>query len=622
MRSLKLGPITIGNVGYAVACMASAIILVVAGYAHRVVGLTDALGAGAGLGARAGVGSAPSAGAMNILVMGLESRTTLQGQDLSVRQLTETHSGSESEVEAGLEGSQDTDTLILIHVFAGGQKAVGFSIPRDDVVNFPHATYDGLTEGKIDAAYAYAYDESLDQTVDSNMTQAQRYLAANQAGQLFEVQTVESVTGVHIDHFIDSDIIGFYELAQQFGGLEICIRPAPAQGGLPAGANLTDQDPLTGTDNSGFNAYEDGYNAKKGGKQYLHLSAAQSLAYVRSRDTLPGVDIGRTARQQAAIEYILWKLKTGGVLTDIPAITTMLSHAQSYLMYDSGWNLLDFAQDMRALSSSNLHLSTLPEISTNDVYVPGYPGAQSVNYIDVPQIQQQVSNAFYGSSMIPSTVSSVTVTVYDGSGTGGLATDVSQDLVAMGYKAGAVGASQSQPVQDDTEVFYGAGSATEANAQVIADVMGVQSATPLSSLRPARWRCCSAPRSPRRRQGWRCSARTASTPRTTSAPQGRTTSPSRRTSRPPPTQARNPMCPPTHRHTAHLPHPCRPALLPRPAPLARRPSRVPLPGSTRHAPQKSRPAAARPRTRRTASRPARTNRRCPRPRIYNSPAAC
>jgi anionic cell wall polymer biosynthesis LytR-Cps2A-Psr (LCP) family protein len=478
VRSPKLGPITIGNIGYAVACMVSAIILVVAGYAHEVVGLTNALGAGVRL------GSAPSGGPLNILVMGLESRTTLQGQVLSVQQLTETHSGSESAVEAGLEGSQDTDTLILVHVFAGGQKAVGFSIPRDDVVNFPHATYDGLTEGKIDAAYAYAYYESLEQTANSNLTQAQRYLAANQAGQLFEVQTVESVTGVHIDHFIESDIIGFYELAQQFGGLEICIRPAPAQGGLAAGANLTDWDPLTGTDNSGFNAYRDGYSRKKGGKQYLHLSAAQSLAYVRSRDTLPGVDIGRTARQQAAIEYIVWKLKTEGVLTDIPAITTLLSNAQSYLMYDSGWNLLDFAQDMRALSSSNLHFTTLPEISANYVYVPGYPGAQSVNYIDVPQIQQQVNEAFYGSSMIPSTVSSVTVNVYNGSGADGLAGDVSQDLVAMGYKAGAVenSSSQSQPVKDDTEVFYGAGSATEANAQVIADVMGVQSATPLSSL--------------------------------------------------------------------------------------------------------------------------------------------
>jgi anionic cell wall polymer biosynthesis LytR-Cps2A-Psr (LCP) family protein len=482
VRSLKFGPITIGHVGWVVACMASAIVLVVAGYAHRVVTLTDALGVGVRLGSAPAPG--PTVGPTNILVMGLESRTTLQGQDLSVQQLTETHSGNESAVEAGLEGSQDTDTLILIHVFAGGQKAVGFSIPRDDVVNFPHATYDGLTEGKIDAAYAYAYDESLDQTVSSNMTRAQRYLAANQAGQLFEVQTVESVTGVHIDHFIESDIIGFYELARQFGGLEICIRPAPAQGGLRAGANLTDYDPLAGTDNSGFSAYSDGYNRKKGGMQYLHLSAAQSLAYVRSRDTLPGVDIGRTARQQAAIEYVLWKLKTGGVLTDIPAITTMLSNAQSYLMYDSGWNLLDFAQDVRALSPSSLHFTTLPEISTNDVDVPGYPGLQSVNYIDVPQIQQQVSEAFSGSSMIPSTASSVTVNVYNGSGTSGLGTDVSQDLVAMGYKAGAVedASSQSQPVQDDTEVFYGAGSAAEANAQVIADVTGVQSATPLSSL--------------------------------------------------------------------------------------------------------------------------------------------
>jgi anionic cell wall polymer biosynthesis LytR-Cps2A-Psr (LCP) family protein len=480
VRHLKLGPMTFGRVGYATACVAAAIVLVVAGYAHRVVSLTDALGTGARL------GSAPSAGPMNILVMGLESRTTLQGQDLSVRQLTETHSGNESAVEAGLEGSQDTDTLILIHVFAGGQKAVGFSIPRDDVVNYPHATYDGLTEGKIDAAYAYAYDESLSQTVSSNMSRARRYLAANQAGQLFEVQTVESVTGVHVDHFIESDIIGFYELAKQFGGLEVCIRPAPAQGGLPAGANLTDRDPLTGTDNSGFNAYRDGYNRRKGGTQYLHLNPSQSLAYVRSRDTLPGVDIGRTARQQAAIAYLLWKLKTDGVLTDIPTITTMLSRAQSYLMYDSGWDLLDFAQDMHALSSSNLLFTTLPEISTNDVYVPGYPGLQSVNFIDVPQIQQQVSQAFYGSPVIPSTASSVRVNVYNGGSTQGLAADVSQDLVAMGYKAGTVAdaSSQRQPVGDDTEVFYGAGSAAETSAQLIANLMGIQSATRLSSLRP------------------------------------------------------------------------------------------------------------------------------------------
>jgi anionic cell wall polymer biosynthesis LytR-Cps2A-Psr (LCP) family protein len=483
VRSLRLGPITVGKVGYAVACLASAITLVVAGYAHEVVGLTEGLGYGVVL------GNSPSSGPMNILVMGLESRTTFQGQNLSVQQLTETHSGNESQVAAGLERSQYTYTLILIRIFADGQKAVGFSIPRDDVVNYPHEvtvpTSSGpvtITEGKIDAAYAFAYDQSL-------ASHPGNYTLANQAGQLFEVQTVESVTGVHVDHFVVSNIIGFYELAQQFGGLEICIQPAPASiesNGFGYGGNLVDL-PFPGApfsqSNSGFDAYSDGYNAKKGGKQYLHLSAAQSLAYVRARDSLPGTDIGRTARQQAAIEYILWYLEHEGALDDIGQITTLLSNAKSYLQFDQGWNVINSASDMRALSSSSLHLETLPEISTNNVDIPG-TGTQSANYIDVPQIQQQVSKALYGTSMIPSTASQVTVDVYNGSGTDGLAQDVSTDLVGMGYKGGAVAnsSSQSQPVGDDTEIFYGGGSAAEANAQVIANVMGVQTATSLSSL--------------------------------------------------------------------------------------------------------------------------------------------
>jgi anionic cell wall polymer biosynthesis LytR-Cps2A-Psr (LCP) family protein len=484
VRGFKLS-LTWGKVGYMVSCVAAAVILVVAGNASKTVGLIHQLGQGAVL------GSGPSAGPMNILVMGLESRTTFQGQNLSVQQLTETHSGNEAEVAQGLEGSQDTDTLILIHIFAGGQKAAGYSVPRDDVVNYPSAlsvpTASGsvtVTEGKIDAAYAYAYQASLGQTVDTGISQQQRYLEANQAGQLFEVQTVESVTGVHVDHFIESNIIGFFELSQQFGGLEVCIQPAPAQAGLPTGANLTDHDPITGSDNSGFDAYEDGYNAKKGGKQYLHLAADQSLAYVRSRDTLPGVDIGRTARQQAAIAYILWKLKTDGVLGDVTQIDSLLSNAKSWLMYDSDWNLLDFAQDMGALSGNGLHFTTLPELSLNDVDIPGYGGEQSANYIDVQQIQQQVNEAFYGTSMIPASAPQVTVDVYNGGSARGLAGYVSQDLAAMGYKAGAVkdSSAQSQKVPNETEVLYGGGSAAEANAQTIANVMGVQQATALSSL--------------------------------------------------------------------------------------------------------------------------------------------
>ena len=96
---------------------------------------------------------------MNILLMGLESRTNFEGNTLSEAQLTQTHSGSDE--PGGDLGAQDTDTLILIHVFAGGQKAVGYSIPRDDVVNYPHPTLDGNTEGKIDGAYNYAYNQYM-----------------------------------------------------------------------------------------------------------------------------------------------------------------------------------------------------------------------------------------------------------------------------------------------------------------------------------------------------------------------------------------------------------------------------------------------------------------------------
>jgi hypothetical protein len=102
----------IGHVVYPATCLVAVSLLVVAGYAHKVVGLTNALGKGVR------IADSPSVGAMNILVMGLESRTN----------------------------------------FADGRKATGFSIPRDDVVDFPHATLDGLTEGKIDAAYDFAWD--------------------------------------------------------------------------------------------------------------------------------------------------------------------------------------------------------------------------------------------------------------------------------------------------------------------------------------------------------------------------------------------------------------------------------------------------------------------------------
>ena len=471
------GSPVLGKAGYAVACLVSAVVLIVAGYAHSLVSFTRQLEGGAS------IGDSSSVGTMNILLMGLESRTNFKGQNLTSHQLNVTHSGREAAVQSGTQGSQDTDTLILIHIFAGGQKAAGYSIPRDDVVNFPHATFDGITEGKIDGAYAYAYDQYVGDNV-GKMSSKDLYLGANQAGQAFEVQTVESVTGVHIDHFVVSNIYGFYLLAGQFGGIEVCLKPAPAQDGFPAGANLTDIDTLVSppTNNSNFNAYQDGYSKVKGGPQYLHLDPEQSLAFVRSRDTLPGVDVGRTHRQQAALDYMIWKLKNQSLLNDPNVISGMLSTASQYLIADQNFNLLDFATNMKALTGSHLSLTTLPDAAVQNIMIPAFGRQpQDANYIYVPDIQQLVNGAFYGSAMTKPT-RSVTVDVYNGSGAPMLAEDAAQAFAVLGYTPGKAGNSsaQAQPVQDDTQVLYGPG--TERAASRIADEVGAITATSRSSL--------------------------------------------------------------------------------------------------------------------------------------------
>ncbi len=477
-----------GKALYGVLCLSAAVLLVVAGYAHKVVGQVEDTGKGIT------IKGSPSVGAMNILVMGLESRTNYEGQTLPGDLLAAMHAGSVNGVNNQGVGSQDTNTLILVHIFAGGKKAAGFSISRDDLVTYPQA-YDGQTEGKIDGAYAYAYTQYVSQNYGKEGNK-DLYLHANQAGQAATIATVQSVTGQHIDHFVEVNLAGFYYLAAAFNGIEVCILPAPAQGGFPAGANLTDIDTLVypPTDNSGFNAYTDGYDKKKGGAQYLHLGAAQSLAYVRARDTLPGVDLGRTKRQQAVLDYVIYELKHEGMFTDIGKLNALLGTADQYLITDSGFNLLDFATDMSVLSGPNISFQTLPYTPKNDVSVPGYPSPQDVNIINAPYIQKLVASAFNpqpaatgATSAAKSTAptlpaDSVTVDVYNGNPAAvGLAAQVSQAFVSLGYKAGKIenSSAQTEPVQPGTQVFYGAGAA--GNAQQIALQFGA-SARALSTL--------------------------------------------------------------------------------------------------------------------------------------------
>jgi LCP family protein required for cell wall assembly len=444
------GTVIAGKIGYAVSCAIAAVVLLVAGYAYHVEGQLG------GIESSNALSGGPQTGAMNILLMGLESRTDYNGNILSPGLLAAMHAGSVYGVKNLGVGGQATNTLILIHIFAGGKKAVGISIPRDDWVTFPKA-YDGQSEGKIDQAYGLAWAQSLGETASSSIGHDQRYQLANEAGQAAAIASVQQVTGQHIDHFAEVNLAGFYALAQAFKGVEVCVKS------WNGGQNLHDA-------NSGFNQKHAGY---------LYLSPPQALAFVRERDNLPNGDLDRTHRQQAVIDYVIWKLEHQGVLTDLGQLSSLLDVARQYVITDAGWDLPLFATEMHALTGKNFSFQTAKIASYQTI------SGQAANVIDIPTVQRQVRQAFTApaassgskhgppekTSPVPP-ASTVTVDVYNGSGAPGLAGGVSRALASKGYQAGAVRNASDQPrqVQPATQVFYNAAAA--ANAAKIAGYFG------------------------------------------------------------------------------------------------------------------------------------------------------
>ena len=429
---------------YTVTCLAAVAVLVISGFSYFVV--RDV----ASIGSSHAIASGPSVGAQNILLMGLESRRDWNGNILPNSILAKLHAGNAQAVANG-EGGNDTNTLILIHIFAGGKKAVGFSIPRDDWVNFA-GTVGPQQSGKIDQAYGVSmfYEQAKLRQQNPGMGQDQLAFLGNEAGRRAAVATVEQLTGVHVDHFAEVNLDGFYELAKVFGGVEVCL-------------NHNVYDPKSGAH------FHQGYQ---------HLDPAQSLSFVRQRDGLTNGDLDRTHRQQAFIDSVMYQLRTEGALNDLTKVAALLSVAKRYVITDAGWNLLDFAAQMRGLTSRNLVFHTLP--------IKGYAtvNGQDANVVNVPYIQRIVQDTFYprpvpktatphptAPAISKAAASRTTVDVLNGGTTAGLAGRVSQALVKQGFRPGTV--ANTTP-RSSAAVYYGAGAA--ASAAVIAKMFGVAAA--------------------------------------------------------------------------------------------------------------------------------------------------
>ena len=289
-------------------------------------------------------------GDTNILLIGLDSRRDNEGNPIP-REIAKLLRTGPATV-----GGYNTNTLILIHVPANGKKAVAVSIPRDNYVNVP-----GYGMKKIKEAYSYAKYAEDSKLYKEGVKQPLRERLSRDAGRVATIATVSQFLDVPIDHFAEVNMIGFYDLANALGGIQVCLNKA-----------------VSDTKYSGA-VFPAGLQT---------ISGADALRFVRQRHGLPNGDLDRTHRQQAFIAGVITKFRTQGVFGDIGKISALLDVAKKDVVIDSGFDVIGFLPQAKALTSGNIKFHTLP--------IEGYVmrNSQSVNLVDEVKIRKLVQELF------------------------------------------------------------------------------------------------------------------------------------------------------------------------------------------------------------------------------------
>ena len=289
-------------------------------------------------------------GDTNILLIGLDSRRDNEGNPIPKEISKLLHVGPASI------GGYNTNTLILIHIPANGEKAVAVSIPRDNYVNVP-----GYGMKKIKEAYSYAKYAEDSKLYKEGVKQPLRERLSRDAGRVATLATVSQFLDVPIDHFAEVNMIGFYDLANALGGIQVCLNKA-----------------VNDTQYSGA-VFPAGLQT---------ISGADALKFVRQRHGLPNGDLDRTHRQQAFIAGVITKFRTQGIFGDIGKISGLLDVAKKDVVIDSGFDVIGFLPQAKALTGGNIKFHTLP--------IEGYVmrNSQSVNLVDEVKIRKIVQDLF------------------------------------------------------------------------------------------------------------------------------------------------------------------------------------------------------------------------------------
>jgi LCP family protein required for cell wall assembly len=333
-----------------VVTLVSAVTLVAIGYAYTAVdelrnnvNTTDALH-------RQPVheGAPPPAadddGATDILLVGSDSRTDMEGNPLPRHVLEQLR----TESKAGV----NTDTLIIMRIPDGDGPPTGISIPRDTWIDVPTGG-----QAKINSVYGAAKSRERDRLRAGGMTDPARLeRESDQAGRQALIQTIQRLAGIRVDHYAEVNLFGFYLLTEALGGVPVCLNHATVD--KDSGASF------------------------RAGPQVV--SGSEALSFVRQRKNLPRGDLDRIVRQQAFLASALKKVLSAGTLTDPDRLERLADAVRRSLVLDSGLDLLRFAEQVRGVASGDVRFVTIP---VTDTAARSPDGEQSIVTVDVARVR-------------------------------------------------------------------------------------------------------------------------------------------------------------------------------------------------------------------------------------------
>jgi LCP family protein required for cell wall assembly len=297
----------------------------------------------------------------NFLILGSDSRKGLSKKE-------QRKIGTTPDAVQG----QRADTIIVVNVNAAKNRT------RDLLVDIPNHSRD-----KINSAFEYGANSM--------------------------VRTVEKLTGLDIDHYVQINFAGFEGLVDALGGVKICVdRPLV--------------DDLAGLDLPHAGCY--------------HLNGHRSLAFVRARhvegDTIP--DFSRIARQQQFMRAVIDKLLSAGALLKNPI--GLFNAVKENLVVDHGLNVYDLQDLTRKLSGLGQGgvafrvVPAVPEVIDGVDYVVATPQAEQL----FERLREGKSPGALGREQASTNLSpaAVSVGVYD-AGSGGAAAQVAEYLRHAGF---------------------------------------------------------------------------------------------------------------------------------------------------------------------------------------------